>query len=411
MLILDFLAPLLQLFLKNANLSTLLPPRDPPAPAEPHLKVSWSAAPEGSVLIHPPALATTKMLSSLLQSRRNWIDDPDALSRIMELCGQIVRNLGLRVDDIDAITRADMVQISFPVPTVDGQDFPWEFVLAEATRQRGLRTSRLPEQTLLVVRHMPPPVIGGPKARKRRSAPPDTASFSAPEKLLFVKSAPGRLADLYEFESEQRLISSSLNLLSQPIVLSDPNATEISQRVASDQPDIIHLSGVDSVQGAKLLRVPRATSPGMYLLANGQAEVLSYTKLAEILTPPSTKRPRLVTFNMYNSSAGAAMAVARGAGAAIGFQDDIDDALAEQFLANLYSEWKHVNWDLIMAYRAALLTVVPQQIARGSGIVLWTATSVLDPFPSRGTSSTRSSEQEEIIPADLIIDASTSLRG
>jgi hypothetical protein len=408
--IFDFLgASLFQVFLKNANLSTLLPPSDPPGPREPHLKVSWSAVPEGSVLIHPPTSATSGMLRILLQSRQNWIDDPDAMSRVMELCEHIVRNFGLRADNINAIAQADTVQITFLAPTPDAQTFPWEFVLAEATRRHQQQMSRLPEQVLLVVRHMPSRGVGGRKAGKRASAPPDAASLSVPEKLLFVKSAPGRLAGTYEFDAEQHLISSSLNIHNEPIALSDPSAEDIGRRIANDQPDIVHLSGIDSVQGADLLGVPPETSPGMYLLAKGHAAVLPYTELAEILIPSSAKRPRLVTFNFYNSSIGAAAVVARGAGAAIGFQDSIDDALAEQFLASFYSEWKHVDWNLSEAFRAALRNIAPQKKARGSGIVLWSATSILEPQPSRGISSTRSSALEEIISANSISDGNACL--
>jgi hypothetical protein len=83
--------------------------------------------------------------------------------------------------------------------------------------------------------------------------------------------------------------------------------------------------------------------------------------------------------NTYNSAARiAASIVAEGTGAAIGFQDEIDDLVAEQFITRFYRAWRELGWDLLRAFRAALLELLGEATSKiGTGIVLWSRESLL----------------------------------
>jgi hypothetical protein len=74
--------------------------------------------------------------------------------------------------------------------------------------------------------------------------------------------------------------------------------------------------------------------------------------------------------------------------AAVGFQDEIDDSIAELFFARLYEAWKRSNWDLIYAYRQAWNGISDYSgKLLGTGIVLWSATSLLSSIQTTTASS------------------------
>jgi hypothetical protein len=77
------------------------------------------------------------------------------------------------------------------------------------------------------------------------------------------------------------------------------------------------------------------------------------------------------------------MAVAHGAEAAVGFQDSVDDSVAERFFTVLYTEWRRSGWtDLLQAFMtartelAAVTRLLPSE-RQGGDVVLWTGRSLL----------------------------------
>jgi hypothetical protein len=115
-------------------------------------------------------------------------------------------------------------------------------------------------------------------------------------------------------------------------------------------------------------------------------------------------KPLLVSYNFYNSSWPlASTTVQKGTGAAIGFQDEIDDAIAELFFARLYESWQRSNWNLLVAYKEALKSLSEYAVKmRGTGIVLWSAASLL-PYaqssPSLTSPQTTSSPESLLTPS------------
>ncbi|MEJ2592877.1 MAG: hypothetical protein P8178_16050, partial [Candidatus Thiodiazotropha sp.] len=201
-------------------------------------------------------------------------------------------------------------------------------------------------------------------------------------------------------------------------VLKNPTAEELARRITELRPDAIHITGIDAHEGAELLganlseRQKRSLRDGLYLSASDGSETLVDAEtLAALLNPAAAKdyAPRLVSFNLYNSASRlAALTVAQGAQAALGFQDSIDNELAELFFADFYRLWtgsaspvstksKSLSPGLAAvpaffnAWRA--LASIPSR-ERGSGVVLWSARSY---FADAGTKQAQARRQQEAL--------------
>lgn len=348
-------------YLDQAKFFLELPPRDPPETGP--TVILRSDAPSLSIRLHVPGPELTETTVKLLRSRRDWLDIPGAANQVQRRCVTTLAHLGLAPDLIESIARAETLQVTIAIDLPTARQFPWEFVLAEATRPQRRRPGQRLGKTFLVARHL----TGGVAA----------ASERPPVKLLVVESAPGPIG-IYNFETERRAVASSLELVE--TVVSDPDLPTLTQRVTAVDPDIIHLAGVDTQQGADLLGTERSETAGMYLHINEEPAVVSYKNLAPALLAGQPPHPVLVSFNMYNSSEGAAEVVARGARASIGFQDEVDDEVAETFFGAFYGAWKRLGFkDLGDAFRSAWLALGGHaEKVRGTGIVLWSGVPLVE---------------------------------
>lgn len=378
--ILDYLTK----FLQNQAVETILPAELPPDPDKASFFLDWRGN-DIPVPLHAPEPPLVAMMTSLLRSRRNWIEVPDALARVDDLCRHALGHLGVGEAVRESLVRAGLVEIRCPgQPGLEQEAtwaFPWEIVLAEATRTRREEMRATPGQHFQVVRHLDVGGAPGPM--------PAEAAAQAPNQLLVVTSGPGWIQAFYEFEQEQKLIVSSLAPQVRGAVLANPDLSQVRDFVQANRPDAIHLSGVDARQGTLILgdaidvdgSVAEADNlSGVYFSSAAEPEIVSFANLAPAL---ASHGPKLVTLNMYNSAVGAAHLVRSGAEAAIGFQDEIDDALAERFCASLYSNWKRASWDLATALEEAWRSVARDPAVRGSGIVFWSRRSLLrQPIPA-----------------------------
>lgn len=296
--------------------------------------------------------------SYLVRKRGRWTGEMDQLGAEMERC---VLELGLPLASLQAIAGAGLVEVSIPFQAEEigwaTRILPWEFVLTAATK-------RYRSRPLLVTRHLAVP------------APPVQRT---PAKLLFVQN--GGIGG-YEFDEERKLVESSLDITKLEASV-NPTRDELRNRMIADAPDVVHLSGVDLHQGRALLEKDPGSEDrewdGLYLTdATGTPDPVHAQDLAEILGPAqSPSRPLLVSCNFYHSAARiAAMIVANGAGAAIGFQDEFDDGLAERFFGRLYSLWQAFEWDLLAAFQETMGRMSGAQL-RGTGIVLWSANPLI----------------------------------
>jgi hypothetical protein len=198
---------------------------------------------------------------------------------------------------------------------------------------------------------------------------------------LFLQSAPGRLKGEFDFDIECQVLDKHLGKEIQMRQIDNPTLEMIKAEVTSDPnepPAVIHLSGMDAFQGMTLLD-PERKNPvslirdGVYLRDDQYNEHAVDSFLLAGAINAAALRPRIASFNFYNSSARtAAFAVALGADSAIGFQDLVDDLVAEVFFANYYLYWKDCNRDPLIAFHRAMASLAPYaDKMQGTGIVLW----------------------------------------
>lgn len=312
--------------------------------------------------------------SYALRNRERWNTQSDAVREQQAAMTKLALSLGITEEDLAAIVEAGIVEVDVPW-THEGQDwelrvFPWEFLIATATRERRAGG----EQPLTVVRHL------------RRQAPPAVRT-GRPTQWLQVVSAPGKLAQEYDFDSERRLLEFSVQAAQGRFeFVRDPDETSLKREIATRQPHVVHLSGFDSHQGLALLG-DGGEGPVRdgFLLRDSETslKIVEAEPLAALLTSAPGPAPALVACNFYNSAARIApLAVAAGAGAAIGFQDSFDDDLAELFYTVLYQAWSLADWDIVAAFQYAWQEVRQQQPPlQGSAVVLWSGESIVTNVP------------------------------
>lgn len=275
---------------------------------------------------------------------------------------------------LDQLATAEMIEVSIPFkdePT--GWEYrilPWEYVLSAATEaiRRG---------PLFIVRHL---------RRSLLLKPPAKAGF------LYVEAAPGQLRQQYDFASERALGHQLAGLLKsdpdfEQSLLVDPTLAEIRDAVRKVPPRTIHISGFDSWLAAAELKkgdYAKLYQDG-YLLRGPKNDwqIAEAEELATHLINPAAP-PRLVTFTIFNSGTRlAAMCVAKGAAAAIGYQDTFDARLGEQFFAAFNRACRATDWDIAGSARYAwdLLKNSDQPLV-GSGMIVWQERSIADHLPA-----------------------------
>lgn len=334
---------------------------------------------DGTVAELPLSLDYETIYSSwtyILQSRRGWASrkatrDMQAKNAKLDLL-----QLGLTEDQLQRIARAGRIEVGIfdaaPNPLDNERSqllyarrVPWEYLLSAATRAIGRG------QSLSITRHTGAVV---------------QATARAPRSVLYLESAPGYLSNEFDFSSERRVVTSALGFKPSQVITSVSETLPIVRsRIGQDKPDIIHIAGVDVHQATELRdKTDERNSSALDDSRDGLAMLGEHRSLVSIdagtladALVSSSAPPVLIAFNLYHSAAElAAEVVARGASAAIGFQDEIDDETAEFFFAALYREWQRANWNLFDAFSAAWRSLHGSiGHLHGTGIVLWSAHS------------------------------------
>jgi hypothetical protein len=306
--------------------------------------------------------------SYIVRNRRRWADVDELQLQQAERCKELMAQFGLNEKKLAEIVAGGTVEVSIPYVSDrvgwGARVFPWEYMLTAAARL-------VHSETPLVVRHLRRP-REGPKLRSLR-----------PYKLLLVESAPGKLRFLYTFDAERALVTASLGKTPADAsfrLLPNPTREDLEKTVREFQPDIIHLMGFDTHQAAALgVSDPGAqvNADGMLLVrTDGEADQVSARELAQLLTAGEHK-PALVSFNFWSSAARlGALVVAEGAGAAIGFQDEFEDSLAENLFTELYRDLDLGGKGILRAFQKSWDRLRDRsQRLQGSGAVLWSARS------------------------------------
>ena len=300
----------------------------------------------------------------IVGQRARWSDRESSRQKLAEDATNDLKSIGIRVPDLVKIASAEVVEveIDYQREELDWESriFPWEYILTSTTRKyRG-------RESLLVVRHLK---RSGFRLRK-----------SAPKTLTFIESAPPPFRDNFDFQAEVNLVQAALRSLEmEPI--KDPTAESLKQRLSEESTDVIHLTGIDSRLGKRLLGEETSKSTDGMFFAHSKSirEIVNAHELAKLLTT-NNRKPKFIGFNCWDSGARIApLSVAEGAGAALGFQHTFDDSVAELFFMNFYRACIENDWNLLAGFIDAWQSIRPyRDRIRGSSIVLWSSKSLLE---------------------------------
>ena len=180
-----------------------------------------------------------------------------------------------------------------------------------------------------------------------------------------------------------------------------PTLLELGKRIRGGKWEAIHVTGVDTHQVTryipgfydeveegqpaiwkKIADQSGRVRDGMILRDRETPELpVNYEELAEVLVDPDAP-PSVVTLNLYHSGARTARElVVRGAFAALGFLDEVDDDAAELFFQAFYSRWGGSSDT--MTIPAAFLDAWQEMdfdSIHGTAIVIWLGHSVFEQF-------------------------------
>lgn len=303
--------------------------------------------------------------SYVLRNRRRWIDLETTRAEQEKRALSQLNELGLDKDQIRDLGQAGIIEVSIPYYSEEtgweARVTPWEYLLTAATRsfRRG--------KQLLIIRHLD---RVGQSAKK---------PAGKPERVLMIESAPGGLREGFTFDAERNLITSNLKF-SPPEIGEDESRQKLRQRIKKYRPDVIHIAGFDTRQGISLgvLQADKELQDG-YLLksdSNGVDPIYAL-ELARIINAADHK-PWLVGCNIYNSAARICpLIVAEGADAALGFQDEFDDYLAEIFFTSFYRAWSERGVNAMEAFQMAFKMLREHPHIKGTGVTLWSARSLI----------------------------------
>ncbi|MCO8123943.1 hypothetical protein NHH03_19520 [Stieleria sp. TO1_6] len=310
-----------------------------------------------------PLQAFAMRWSYVVRQRHRWADDPASRQRQTVRLQRDLRGLGINARALKRLR--GIVEVSVPDSPTDqhweARILPWEYVLAAATKPYR------DDDPILIVRHL------AVRRRKRTRRP---------RNYQIIETAPGELGRHFDFSAERSLVTGSLQAMPHSTggVLENPTDLQLRQQLQSQAPDVIHVTGVDTRSGRRMLRSEMAgVRDGLFLAdPSGEASEVRAETIAEALNQGSPS-PLFVGFNCWNSGARLApMTIRRGAGSAIGFQHTFDDAVAELFFLNFYRTCIETDWNRLSGFWSAWQSVAGyRRRIRGSSIILWSADSLV----------------------------------
>jgi hypothetical protein len=315
----------------------------------------------------------------LIRNRNHWNKTEQATMRTA-LRRQLER-FGYTPHDFQQLSNCRLIEVEIPYRAEmkgwEARVMPWEFVLTNLTDgQSG---------------GAPPIVVR--RLKVRGQAPLRTSPHKG--HLAYIQSAPGALAKFFEFSKERKLVFNSLsntNWLTKQLEIINPTLSGMRSAVDGFSANLIHVTAIDNHQGAELLGEKDSRfRDGMYLRDEHQKdqEIPVAAGLVASALAGEASQPKLVGLNVCHSAPRIApLTLAAGASAVVAFQDLIDDTLSELFFADFYRAWSKENEDVLAAFEGTLRNLIRSSglTLAGTGIVLWSAQSLLDPNQARAAS-------------------------
>jgi hypothetical protein len=346
----------------------------------------------------------------LLRSRQRWVREAKVREQHQADAAATLRALGLDAAQLQALGQASTLVVRVPYQHEalcwEGRVFPWEYVLAAATREQRRAAPGGP-RPLTVIRELQ---VQHEVAGAWQPVPRQAVVLPAWRELrvLFVNVLPSELAERWTVEAELKNLAAALpREVPAPRVLNHPSLEELVAELAARPPHLLHVAGMDSHQAlrelgalaartalvevasadaldAPLQRLPldevladaRRLQDGLLLRGtDGAPRLVPAQALAQaIAAAVGTQPPYLTTLNVWNSAARLApMLIAEGASrAALGFQDAFDDSLAEYALTLLLRQLFDGGFDLPDAFSRmwAEVRALPESVD-ATGVTLW----------------------------------------
>lgn len=327
--------------------------------------------------------------ANLVANRRMWGEAGVKTNELADQCRQQLRDFGVDESSLQTLDKADCVEVSIPFVSDErdaARDFPWEFVIASATKEARRNGP------ITVVRHL--------NQQDSAAAP----AAPAPKNFCFIECAPKPFDRFYGFQMERRQIQEALGFEPDPSnnpygECFNPSRSDLEKVLAKRAWDVVHFTGLDVHQGVEILKAygleqesplvraydkastlsdGRTSRPPDGLVILNENRQLDCLKANDLAVTLEAQKPMLVTMNLYNSACNlAALAVGHGAGAAIGLQDNFDEGLTDKFYSAFYLGWNLGKWELLPAFAYALQQLPPTT----TGLVLWSGTSLLEGGP------------------------------
>lgn len=364
----------------------------------------------------------------VLRSRQRWVRDAKAREQHQADARETLKLLGLSVAEIQALGEASTLVVRVPFQHEalcwEGRIFPWEYVLAAATREQRRRGAGSP-RPLTVIRELQlqhevegqwrpvprPPVVLPPWGELR---------------VLVISALPTELCERFTVEAELKNLAAALPAgVPPPRVLNYPSLEELAAELKARPPHLLHVAGMDSHQGlrelgsltdkAALVEAPEADEAEAPLRVQPVEELLADSRrlLDGLLLRGAGGHPRLVhaqalaravaaavgdtppyltTLNVWNSAARLApMLIAEGGTlAALGFQDAFDDSLAEYAITQLLRHLFAGGFDLPAAFASVWEEVraLPESVD-ATGVTLWLGAPVFVDAATRAAHEAR----------------------
>jgi len=220
----------------------------------------------------------------VLRSRRRWVGGTRVRERNEHEAREALKAIGVDEAELQALGNSDRIVVRVPYISekTDWQAriFPWEYVLAAATREHRVQAAGTGRPRALTVmrelQRQPPQAQanaerdgngehGGPLnhgANQRQGAAPmfvDIAGVEQPSgdrlQVIFVECLPSELREHWSLDSEKRRLKAVLPKDTLWHVLSYPTLKELCEAVAERRPQLLHFAGLDSHQGLRELRL------------------------------------------------------------------------------------------------------------------------------------------------------------
>lgn len=346
----------------------------------------------------------------LLRSRQRWVGDAKVREQHQAEARETLKLLGLSEAQLQALGDAATLVVRVPYQHEalcwEGRIFPWEYVLAAATREQRRAAAGGP-RAMTVIRELQVQheVEGRWRPLPREAVVfPDWKDF----RVLFVNALPTELGERWLMDGELKNLAAALPPeVPAPRVLNYPSLEELAAELAARPPHLLHFAGMDSHQGLRelgsllgvsaLVESPVSDEPGAPTRVQPIDELLADSRrlLDGLLLRGAMGCPRLVhaqalaqavagavggmppyltTLNVWNSAARLApMLIAEGATrAALGFQDAFDDSLAEYALVQLLRQLFAGGFDLPAAFASVWeeIRALPESVD-ATGVTLW----------------------------------------